>query len=275
LGYPVTWQFDTEEYIVVNELPKKINVNVGGMGWNLLRASFGFKVTPVVIELSNPASTKKIAGVSLTNRVDDQLEEINLNYILDDTLSINIDKRGTRSFAVYIDSMNISLAENYRIISPVIVDIDLLEIDGPLSIINAIESDSFTLDIDQQEISGNFDEPLNFTINRPELFLFRPQSAQVSFSVAEFVETERIVSLNRINFPENVDVTLADSTCTIKFFARKDLESMITADSFLVIANFLRINNLDSTLLLNIENTPPEAVDVRLELPQVRVLYNE
>ncbi len=111
LGYPVDWQFDSEEYIIIDELPERIRINVNGLGWNLLRASLGFKVKPVSIILSNPAANKKIAGISLTNRVDDELEDLQLNYILDDTLAINIDKRGSRSFGVYIDSANISLAE--------------------------------------------------------------------------------------------------------------------------------------------------------------------
>lgn len=275
LGYPVTWQFDTEEYIVVDKLPEKININVGGMGWNLLRASLGFKVTPVSIVLSNPASSKKIAGITLTNRVDDQLEEIKLNYILDDTLVLNIDKRGTRSFAVYIDSAGISLAENYRIVSPVVSDADLLEIEGPLSMIASIGSDSFNLDVGEQRIKGDFDELIDFNIDRPELFLFRPQSARVSFSVAEFVESDRVVNISQINFPEDDNAILADTTCTVRFVIRKDLEATVVADSFLVVADYQMINKLDSTLVLSIKNSYPETVDVRIDQPQVRIRYNE
>ena len=156
LGYPVNWQFDSEEYIVIDELPARIRINVNGLGWNLLRASMGFKVKPVTIILSNPAANKKIAGVSLTNRVDDELEDIQLNYILDDTLIINIDKRGTRSFGVYIDSANISLAENYRIVSPISYDIDLLELEGPITLINSNPGDSFLINIKKKELKNNF-----------------------------------------------------------------------------------------------------------------------
>lgn len=275
LGYPVTWQFDTEEFVVVDELPKKININVGGIGWNLLRASFGFKVKPVVIDLSNPVSSKKIAGISLTNRVDDQLEEIKLNYILDDTLVLNIDKRGARSFAVYIDSAAISLAENYRIVSPILLDTDLLEIVGPLSIITAIQSDSFTLDLNREAIKSDFSRQIDFNIARPELFLFRPQSARVSFTVAEFVEAERVVILTTLNFPTDDMVALTDTICTLRFIVRKDLEATMAADSFSIVANYFMINKIDSTLLLSIEKTPPNAIDVRIDQPQVRIIYNE
>jgi hypothetical protein len=275
VGYPVTWQFDTEKYIVVDELPTRIRMNVDGIGWNLLRASLGYRVTPVTIVLNNPAANKKISGVSLTNRVKDQLEDIDLNYILDDTLLVNIDRKGSRSFAVYVDSSNISLEKNFRIVSPIKCDTDILEIEGPLSMLNSIPSDSFLLAITEQQIDTDFDEEIDFSIERPELFLFRPKSAHVAFAVAEFVEAERQVVLQRLNFPEDDKAYLNDSLCTVQFLIRKDLEATIVADSFTVIADYLMVNKLDSTLLLNLENSPPQALDVRLALPQVRVNYNE
>jgi len=275
VGYPVTWQFDAEEYIVIDELPGKIRMNVSGLGWSLLRASFGFKVKPVTIVLNNPTSSKKIAGVSLTNKVNDQLEELKLNHIVDDTLAINIDKRGVRSFGVYIDSANISLEENYRIISSINSSVDLMELEGPISMINSIASDRFLLHIKENQLSNDFDEEINFTIERPELFLFRPKSAHISFSVAEFVEAERQVVLTQINIPNKTKAHINDTLCTVKFLVRKDREAEVVADSFKIIANYLLLNKQDSSLLLSVEKSPLEAINVRLALPQIRLNYDE
>lgn len=275
LGYPVNWQFDSEEYIVIDKLPEKIRVNVNGLGWKLLRASLGFKVKPVTIILSNPAANKKIAGISLTNRVDDELEDLQLNYILDDTLAINIDKRGTRSFGVYIDSANISLAENYRIVSPISYDIDLLELEGPISLINNHPSDSFIIRLENLQINSDFDEQVDFEIARAELFLFRPKSTHITFSIAEFVHAERQIAINQIDFPDESKNILKDTVCTVRFLVRKDLEPTVVADSFMVIANYTEINKLDSTLILRIQKIPPEVLDVLIALPQVQLSYEE
>ena len=275
IGYPVNWQFDSESYIVIDELPERIRINVNGLGWNLLRASLGFKVKPVTIILNNPDASKKIAGVSLTNRVDDELEDLQLNYILDDTLAINVDKRGSRSFGVYIDSANISLAENYRIVSPISYDIDLLELEGPISRINSHPSDSFVVSIKAQQLTGDFDEQIDFEIERPELFLFRPKSTHVTFSVAEFVHAERQIIISQLDFPEGGNTHLKDTTCTVQFLVRKDLEATIVADSFMIAANFTQINKLDSTLVLRIQKTPLEVLDVLIAHPQVQLSYEE
>ena len=275
IGYPVNWQFDAESFIVIDELPEKIRINVNGLGWNLLRASMGFKVKPITIILNNPSANKKIAGVSLTNRVDDELEDLQLNYILDDTLNINIDKRGTRSFGVYIDSANISLAEGYQIVSPISYDIDLLELEGPLSLINSNPSDSFVISIKSEQLNSNFDDQIDFAIERPELFLFRPKSTHISFSVAEFVQAERQIVISQVDFPETGSPFLNDTICPIRFVVRKDYEPAVVADSFKVVANFANINKLDSTLLLSIQKIPPEVSDVLIALPQVQLSYDE
>jgi hypothetical protein len=273
VGYPVNWQFDVESYIVVEELPEKIRINVKGLGWNLLRASLGLQVKPVTIILNNPAANKKVAGVSLTNRVDNELEDLQLNYILDDTLSINIDKRGKRTFGVYIDSTGISLAENHRVVSPISYDVDTLELEGPISLLNKHPSDSFFIEINEKQLSNNFDEQIDFEIERQELFLFNPRSVHLTFSIAEFVRAARQVSIEQIEFPEDGTTFLKDTMCTVQFMVRKDIEATIVADSFKVVANFTEINKLDSSLTLKIQQLPADITDVALVLPQVQLSY--
>lgn len=275
VGYPINWEFDPEEYIVVDELPNTIRINVNGLGWNLVRASLGLKVNPVTIQLTNPASNKKLPGVSLTNRVDDDLEELQLNYILDDTLRLNIDYRRSRSFAVYIDSANISLAENYRIVSPIEYDVQLLEIEGPADFLNQNPSDSFLITIPNQDIRSNYSDEIEFEMNRPELFLLNPNAVNVSFQVAEFVTAEREVVIEQMYFPEKGGAQLADTTCTVQFLVEKDLEPMVLADSFKVVADYRRFNKADTSLILRLRNQQPEAKDVIITFPQVRLQYNE
>ncbi|MEN8250430.1 MAG: hypothetical protein ABFS32_15960 [Bacteroidota bacterium] len=275
LSYPVSWEFDTETYIIIDELPERIQINVKGMGWTLLRTTLGLRVKSIPIVLNNPASRKRISGASLTNRVADELDDLALNYILDDSLSLNIDRRGARSFGVYIDSTNISLADNYRIVSSINYDVDLVELAGPLAMINQVKSDSFIVSIDKENIDDNYSEEIDFEIKRPDLHEFRPQAVQISFEVAEFVESSREVILTKIDFPENTNAYIRDSVCTVQYWVRKDFEELIAADSFMIVANYAMVNELDSTIMLGIEKSPPEATNMRLAHPQVRLQYND
>lgn len=275
VGYPIEWEFDAEQYIIIEEPPSSIRINVKGLGWNLLRASLGLKVEPVNIVLGNPAANKKIPGVSLSNRVADDLNDLQLNYIYEDTLKMNIDYRDKRSFAVYVDSAAISIAENYRIITPVDYDVDLLEIEGPRSLLFANPSDSFLIIIPGDQINGNYNEDIAFDIERSELFRFNPRSLNVSFEVAEFISSERVVTLEQIDFPEDGEVSLRDTTCTVQFVVRRDFEETIVADSFNIVADYSLVDATDSTMLLRIAKVPPQVLEARILNPQVRVNYNE
>lgn len=275
VGYPIEWQFDSEDYIIVEEPPSTIRINVKGLGWNLIRASLGLKVAPISIVLSNPAANKKIPGVSLTNRVADNLEQLELNYILDDTLHMDIDYRAKRSFGVYIDSAAISLAENYRIVSPVSYDVHLLEVEGPKALLYENPSDSFLISISEQQITDNFDENIRFRFDRPELFRFNPPTVNVNFVVAEFVAAERNVVIERLDFPDDGTIALQDTNCTVQFVVRRDFEESVRADSFEIVADYKLLNELDSTLLLNVAKVPANVFETRITNPQVRVQYNE
>ena len=110
-------------------------------------------------------TSSKIPGVSLTNRVADDLDELQLNYILEDTLHMNIDYRDKRSFAVYVDSTGISVADNFRIVSPVIYDVHLLEIEGPRALLHANPSDSFLIAVHENQINGNYNDEIQFEVD--------------------------------------------------------------------------------------------------------------
>ena len=275
VGYPIHWEFNAEQYIIVDEPPSTIMINVKGLGWNLIRASLGLKVAPISIVLNNPAANKKIPGVSLTNRVADNLEELQLNYILEDTLHMNIDYRDRRSFAVYIDSAAISLADNHRIISSVNYDVELLEIEGPRGLLYENPSDSFLISINEERINNNYNEDIRFRLDRPELYRFNPPTLNVSFAVAEFVEIERLVDVELLDFPDDGSISLADTTCTVQFVVRQDQAETVVADSFNIVADFNLLNMVDSTLLLKVNKVPQEALETRIASPQVRVLYND
>ena len=275
VSYPVNWDFDQEDFIVVDELPSSIKLNVNGLGWNLLRVSLGLKANPLNVDLPNPSINKKIPGVSLTNRIADNLEELQLNYILDDTLHINIDERKSRSFGVYIDSANISLAENFRVISPIRYSVDLLEIEGPNELLYENPSDSFLIQIPETNINRNYDEEIDFSFKRSELFLFKPGSIEVAFDVAEFVTSEREISVQKINFPERRDFILMDTINTVFFEVQRSLESEVIGESIKVVADYQLFNPSDSTIILKIVEQPENITGARIALPQVRLTPNE
>lgn len=273
--YPIEWAFDREEYVVVEDLPENLQMNVKGLGWNLLRASMGLRVEPLILPLTAPSSQNKIIGASLANVVAEELDQLELNYIIDDTLRLNIDRRIARSFAVYIDSANISLAENFEIVSPINFDVQLFELEGPQRLLEQIPSDTFLVSIPETEIDGDYNEEVEFLIDRGDLFTFRPQSVNVKFEVREFTNNQLEVPINFVNFPESVDFRILDSTINVLYHVQLDQQSEVVVDSFTVSLYYDEFNPVDSTFLLKLESSPEIVKNARIAYPQVRANFDE
>jgi len=55
VDYPIQWKFDEENYVAVKALPKNIQIQITGNGWDLLRKYFNISSTPYSIQLDSPA----------------------------------------------------------------------------------------------------------------------------------------------------------------------------------------------------------------------------
>ena len=58
LNYPLGFSFTRDSVVVVNPLPDKVVVDVSGGGWNLMRKTFLFSATPILLQLDNPTEIK-------------------------------------------------------------------------------------------------------------------------------------------------------------------------------------------------------------------------
>ena len=111
--YPISFIYDTDTYQEIDELPEEVLLNMTGVGWNLLRRYFGFQSEPLLIRLDIPAGTKSIAGNVLPTAITDQVSDLQLNYVLTDTLYINIDRKVSRYLKLAVDESTIDLEDNY------------------------------------------------------------------------------------------------------------------------------------------------------------------
>ena len=147
INYPITFLVDNlDSLVVVEELPEKIEIDVSGGGWNLLRKTYWFNINPINIPLNNPTQVKYILGSSLVPLIAEQLSEVSLNYVATDTLFIDIEKRIKKKVGVVVDSMQIDVNPPYRIISNISIDPDSISFEGPTSLVEAL-SDSILLSL--------------------------------------------------------------------------------------------------------------------------------
>ncbi|MEM9857583.1 MAG: hypothetical protein AAF843_09510 [Bacteroidota bacterium] len=271
--YPLEFIYDADKYVAVDELPEDIQLNVSGLGWNLLRNNLGIKVTPVQIPLDNPVEVKKISGSAMPAFLVDQLNEFNLNFVITDTLNISIDKRDDRLFYVHIDSSSIDLEEGYRLTSSIAVSPDTLRISGPSTILAEL-SDTVSIKLPQNNIDENYEEMIPITLNHPKSKLLSrsPTTINVEFNVEEFTYIDSEINISLKNFPAGS--ALEPDVITVKYLIPADNEDEVDLNEFEIIADFRNVSSVDSTITLSLEGIPNLVSEATLDSATFKVVYD-
>lgn len=272
--YPLEFIYDQEKYVAVDRLPEYVQLNVTGLGWNLLRNNLGIKVTPIQIPLDNPLETKKISGAAMPGYISDQLNEFDLNYVITDTISLNIDRTEDRLFHIHLDSLTVDLEDDYRITSPVNITPDTLRIYGPATVLAEL-GDTLALNLPQDNVDENYKEIVLVTVTHPKAALLsrNPPTVEVAFDVAEFVTNSRRLTITPENMPEGASISPTEMI--FSYVVQAEQAEEIKPTDFILTADFKNMNREDSSIIPVISKMPQGISDIRLDSVQVQVLFNE
>ncbi|MFW5761296.1 MAG: hypothetical protein ACOCXH_09975, partial [Cyclobacteriaceae bacterium] len=133
IRYPVDFVFDRDSTVLVNTLPDEIRLIVSGGGWDLLRKTFWFDIEPVTIDLENPTETEYLSRDFLTPLVREQVTQIEINEVLNDTIPIHIEKKISKTIPIKVDTARLQLAEGLKIVSDITLEPDSVTVTGPES----------------------------------------------------------------------------------------------------------------------------------------------
>lgn len=272
INYPIQFEFDPTDVVIVKKLPEKIEINVSGGGWNLLRKTLPFTTSPIIINLDNPVDRKVILGSSLVPIIAEQVNELTLNYVVTDTLVIDIERKIRRKFPLEIDSAGIDLAPAYRITSAISISTDTIELEGPQSYIEAAP-ERYMLELPDDRINSNYEEEIPLRVENAGLVYVRPEEVTVSFEVAQFQFFEKEIDITPINFPSESQLTLREDNVIISFWADRKHAREVEQAKFRVVADFKKMDRSDSTIAPQIVQNPSFAKDIAIEPFKIYLLY--
>lgn len=270
INYPINFIIaDTDSIVIVEELPEKVEIDVSGGGWNLLRKTYWFNINPLDIPLNNPTQVDYILGGSLVPFISDQLSEVSLNYVVTDTLHINIQEKISKTLTVTIDSSRIPLKSPYQVVSKIIIEPDSVVFTGPKSLINKLP-DSIYIKI-QHDVESNFNEDVQINYSTSELVEFSPQNVNVQFNVAAFARHTKVVDVLPVNFPEDSSAVLIDDKVEVIYSVQEEYANNIKEEDFQIMANFRNLAAEDSTINATLGSSPEIISDLRVNPKKLRV----
>jgi hypothetical protein len=272
IDYPFQITFDDSLYVPIKPLPKEIPIEVTGGGWDLLRKSFGFEMNPVVVPISNPVETRYILGTSLNSDLTERLGETRLNLVLTDTIMLNIERISERKLRLVVDTLRLSVAENFKVNNPIRIEPDSILVTGPLSYVNALP-DELMLDISQKNISENLVTEVSVGSLGSNLYKLSPSVVTVSIDLVEYGIFDQEVKLTLLNFPDNPSIFPRRTFVKLKYKAPKDSFPTALIFPWKVGLDYNRLNKEDSTLRPYLIAYPGFAREIEIDPIEIEVIF--
>lgn len=236
VNFPLKFEYEDTAYIPVDPLPDHLTINVSGMGWDLFRRSAGLRVSPLVIPLERPATVRKIVGSTLPALLSDQVEGLEINFVVNDTIYVNIEPRDRKWLTLRIDSIERFIRPGYGLASAIRIQPDSVLANGPQSRISELKR-SLPLLLEQTNIDEDYDEEVEVMVPGEPLITFRPPSVSVSFRVEEYVEVTDSVRLVLVNLPESAKPDLQIEKLPVTLRIRRSQADNLEWDSLRAVVN--------------------------------------
>jgi hypothetical protein len=201
INFPLSFDYDHENFVPVKSLPRHMRINVTGPGWDLFKRSTGVKVAPLEIPLERPAEVKKIVGSNLPVFFSSQVEGLQINFVLTDTLYLDLEPKAGRWVSLRMDSVQNNLKKDYGLAGEVSILPDSIFIEGPARLI-ANFKEPFQLTLRKRNIDENFMDDVE--VDLPEVIRRDPPTVAVMFDVDKLVTVRDSLLIAIENIPSTV-----------------------------------------------------------------------
>lgn len=268
INFPVSFDYDRENYVPVKSLPAAIRMNVSGLGWDLFRKSSGLKVPPLVIPLERPTEIRKIVGSTLPALFSTQLEGLQINFVITDTVYLDIDEKVRKKFSLRVDSVWLYLNPDFGVINDITLVPDTVWIVGPGKIVNSLPA-VINLSLPQNNIDSDFIGEVEIIFPNDDLLKRDPPVVEVAFDVEKLMEINDRVQLKVINVPPYLRpvIDILEVNCTFRLPV--SLVNTLSIDSLTAVINLKTFTPGSYQIVPQVNGLPKNAYLVKVDTVHV------
>ena len=270
ISFPIVFDYNHENYVPVSDLPSSVRINVSGLGWDLLRKSSGLKIPPLVIPLEKPSEIRKIVGSTLPALFATQLEGLQINFVLADTLHIDIDELVRKKFALRIDSIRKYLHPDVGVFKEVNFNPDTVWITGPKKIVNGLPN-IISLTLPKSNLSKDFNDEVEIIFSNHEIVKRSPPVVDVSFEVEKLIDVNDRVKLEVHYGASKLRPSILNKEINFSYRLPASLVKRMSTDSVTASITIEELTTGNYKLIPVIKGLPAQAYLIKIDT--VRVNY--
>jgi YbbR domain-containing protein len=270
IRFPLNFDYNTINYVPVGPLPNEVAVNVTGIGWSLFRKSYGVKVSSLVIPLERPSEVRKIVGSTLPGLFSNQLEGIQINFVLTDTLYINIQPKAGRWLSLKIDSLYKNVRKGYTIVTDVVIEPDSFFVEGPMSMVTHLK-EPVPLIIKKRNIEDNFDQEVELTSPDNQLMSINPSIVNVSFNVDKLVERTDSIRLTLKNIPPRARPFMETSYLLCTIAIPQSMEKQYKPEDVTAVVDLNGFRKGELKIRPELQGLPPHSQVIKIDSIRIKL----
>lgn len=264
INFPLTFDYDQENFIAVGALPQSVRLNVTGNGWELFKRSTGVKPEPLQIPLERPGEVKKIVGSGLKFSFTNQLNGLEINHVLSDTIYVDLEPRTGRFITLIVDSVQYNLKKDYGLTSKVAVVPDSTYVEGPKRIVEKIR-EPVRLVIPQRNIDEYFKDDIPVELPNGDLMSVEPSTVSVTFNVEEMVTLQDSIRLILQNVPSSVAEIVKAKKIPVTVTVPESAREQLRADSVGAVLDLKGFKGGTKKMLPRLKGLPPYSSIVKID----------
>jgi len=276
VDFPITLDYDRSKFMAVTPEPQKIEIEIKGNGWDLLRKNFKLNTPPFTIKVGNPAAKKFIKSSDFRRELGDFISPTTVVSILADTLKFQIDRIQTAKITVIADSASFTLAKNYRLLSPPKFSPALISVTGPSSILDDLKT-GLKVGINEQKINSDLSKEVSlvFPKEMAALVSSKEEKLNVSLDVVAFLEGNKRLKITKLNFPKSVSLENEEVSIIMDYLIDERSIEELKELEFEAILDFYKRNKADSTITVEVRPMPKFLDQVKISPSILKLRYGK
>jgi hypothetical protein len=272
--HPLVVLYDEEQFVPLSDLPKKVRFSTTATGWDIFTKTNAINASPIEVNLDEFKKRKYITASRLKSIVAKQMNGIQINEVLDDTIYVNFDRLRNKKVKLQVDPKKIELAEGYRLAGAIILEPSEAVLTGPASLIREVP-ETINLKVDIKDVSGKYEEEFPATTNLHKKIKLNIETVKVRMEAYQLEKVEKELKLVKVNFPKKKKVKISEEKVVLTYFAREEDLSLIEAQTFEAEVNFNSLNEKDKTIKITLKKVPELVQQYQFEPKFVKVSYGE
>lgn len=269
INFPLSFDYDRESFVPVKNLPGQVRINVTGPGWDLFKRSTGVKATPLEIPLERPSDVKKIVGANLPKFFSSQVEGLQINFVLTDTLYLDLEPKTGRWISLRIDSVQDNLKKGFGVASAVSIMPDSIFIEGPARLISAFK-DPFPLTLHQRNIDENFMDDVEIELPYSAVIKRHPPTVAVMFDVEKLVSVKDSLLIAVENIPPSASYA-EKAYIPVTLLVPENMVGQVNLDSARAVLDLKNFKRGAARILPRAKGLPPYVHVAKIDSVSIRL----